>query len=429
MFRWRAVKLLSLLAGLTKRDPHAIIAIDVDPGQPVHVSRSELWRRTLQLRADLATAGVGRGDGVAVWLPNWSHLLDWHVAAASLGAHVVGLGPDTPAGDAARVIERARPRVVAIAPRFRDLDPAGRLRDALAQGGTPVPAVAVVAGPHNRPPIDPSPWDFGGGAWLPSATTAGMPMPVTKGDELAVAFGPDLAAHRESAIVRHALSAAEAIGIRDDDLVACAEPLTSAFGLGIALAALAGGATCLLEPSCDDEDTLLDDMARFGATQLAAGDDVVLRLADAFDARRRELGTWRWLGIAAVLGRAQEAATWAEKEFGITVSGVYGSAELLAPVAVWPQGHPAPDRWQPGGLPVSPQIEVRVADPVSGLPVPDGTQGELQFRGFTVAEAHLGAASTGSERTGEDWLRTGDLGVRTDDGGFHHLGRIAGSTL
>jgi hypothetical protein len=52
------VNLLSLLAGLTRHDPHAIIAIDADPDQPQHVSRAELWRHTLQLRADLATAGA-----------------------------------------------------------------------------------------------------------------------------------------------------------------------------------------------------------------------------------------------------------------------------------------------------------------------------------------------------------------------------------
>jgi fatty-acyl-CoA synthase len=87
------VNLLSLLAGQTKSDPHAIIAIDADPDQPQHVSRAELWRRTLQLRADLATAGVGRGDGVLVALPAWSSTLEWYIAVASLGAYVVGVDP------------------------------------------------------------------------------------------------------------------------------------------------------------------------------------------------------------------------------------------------------------------------------------------------------------------------------------------------
>ncbi|PXY30838.1 AMP-binding protein [Prauserella flavalba] len=418
------MNLLSLLAGLTKRDPHALIAIDADPGQPVHVSRSELWRRTLQLRADLATAGVGRGDGVVAWLPNWSDVLDWHIAAASLGAHVVGLDPRTEPDAAASVLGRARPRVVAL-PAGEDGDGlVAALREAVAAAEAPVPAVAVIAGPNGRAPIDPSPWDVGGGAWLPSATTAGMPMPKTSGDELAVAFAPGLAAHRESAIVRHSLAVAEALGIRDNDLMACTRPLTGVPGFCFAFAALAGGAGCLLEPGCD-EDTLLDDMARFGATQLVADDGTARRLADAWHRRHRALPTWRWLGVLGATGGDPEAAGWAEKELGVVSTGVYGSADVLVPPALWPGDAPAPARWHAGGRPVSPEVEVRVTDPVSGRPLPGGEQGELQFRGYGVADAYLGHPEHGPPRlTGDGWFATGDLGVLTGDGAFRCLGRV-----
>ncbi|MBK1788778.1 AMP-binding protein [Prauserella cavernicola] len=417
------MNLLSLLAGLTKRDPHALIAIDADPGLPVHVSRSELWRRTLQLRADLATAGVGRGDGVAVWLPNWSVLLDWHIAAASLGAHVVGLDPRSPADAIAPVLGRTRPRVVALATGLGH-DLVEPLRQAVATSGAPVPAVSVVAGPHRRQPIDPSPWDVGGGAWLPSATTAGMPMPQTRGDELAVAFAPGLAAYRESVVVRHAQAAAAALGIRDDDLVACSQPITTVPGFGLAVAALAGGAGCLLEPGCD-EDTLLDDMARFGATHLAVDDGTAHRLAEAWRRRHRDLPTWRWFGVTGAPEGAPEASGWAEKEFGVTSTGVHGSSEVLLPAAVWPDDAPTPRRWQPGGRPVSPELEVRVADPVSGQALPPGEQGELQFRGQGVVDAVLGSPEPAAPSlTADGWFPTGSLGVLTEDGGFRSLGGV-----
>lgn len=437
------MNLLSLLAGLTKSDPHATALIDVDPDQPAYLSRAELWRRTLQLRADLATSGVGRGDAVVVWLPNWSDVLDWHIATASLGAHAVGLDPRCDADDVARVLERAQPRVVALAYRagpagIRATDATALLRDALARTQARTPAVAVVTGPRGIPPIDPSPCDVGGGAWLPSAATAGMPMPVTGGDELAVAFTPSLAAHRESAVVRHARATARAIGIRADDALVCARPLSDPLGLSAALAAVAGGATCLLAPAYSTQNgngkgadtgadltALFTAMTRLGATHLAAGDDLVLRFADTARGTPRSPSSWRWLGVTDVTGRTREAAAWAEREFGVVATGVYGSADVLAPAGSWPSSTGTADRWEPGGWPVSPDIEVRAVDVTSREPVPAGEQGELQFRGYNVVDAYLGDPGADAGRLTEDgWFATGDLGVLTADGGFRALGRV-----
>ncbi|MFC4000957.1 AMP-binding protein [Prauserella oleivorans] len=414
------MNLLSLLAGLTKRDPHAIIAIDADPAQPVHVSRSELWRRTLQLRADLATAGVGRGDGVALWLPNWSDVLVWHIATASLGAYAVGLGAATPAADVARVVEQVRPRVVAAAHDARGLDLAGRLREVVtgSEGLDVIPAVAVVAGPHGKPPIDPSPWDIGGGAWLPSATTAGMPMPRTTGDEPAVAFEPALGVHRESVLVAHATGTARALGVRENDLLLCTQPVTGPLGLGFALAAVAGEGTCLLDPALD-ETTLLGDLARFEATHLATDEQTATRLAETCHDHPCTLPALRWVGVANAA--TPDAAGRAEKELGVPASAFYAPGEVLAPAALWPSEHATPARWHSGGLPVEPGLEVRVVDPLSNTPMPAGEQGMLQLRGPGVPEQRLGKAGE-PPVTGDGWFSTGDLAIRTTEGELRYLG-------
>lgn len=424
---WPPVNLLSLLSDLTKRDPHAIIAIDVDPDRPAHVSRAELWRRTLQLRADLATAGVGRGDAVLVCLPNSSAWLDWHVAAASLGAHVVGLPPHCEAAEVTQVLQRARPRVAALPHGL----PGSRLPELLREattGGLAPPAVAVVAGPHGEPPVDPSGYDVGGGAWLPSAATAGMPMPVTSGDELAVAFAPSLAAHLESSLVRLAVDSARAIGLRHDDVLVCAEPLSSPLGLGAALAAVAGEATCLFEPTLEAAN-LLAALSRFAATHLAAGGESVSRLARKWhDTARppKAPESWRWLGVALDTPDMAEFAHRVEEELGVTVSGLYGSAEVLSPVALWPPDSAAPRRWSAGGLPVSRDIEVRVVDPDSGRPLPPGETGELRFRGYCVVDHYLGEQAGPARRVTEDgWLATGERGALLGHGEFRRDGRIA----
>lgn len=406
------MNLLSLLSGLTKHDPHAIIAIDADPVQPAHVSRSELWRRTLQLRADLATAGVGRGDVVAVCLPNWSDLLGWQLATASLGACALGLDPAAPIGDLADAVTEARPRVLAL-----DRNVPAALTDRLRAGGAaspgdPPPAVSVVSGPWSEPPVDPSPWDLGGGAWQPSAATAGMPMPATSGDEPAVAFAPGLARYRESVVVRHATSTAAALGLGDGDLVVCTRPATRPIAWSFVLAALAGGATYLFDPHLD-EATLPGELARFGATHLAADEGTALRLAKSCHAQGRDaaasLPALRWVGIAnATTADAAQSLD----ELGVPARGFYAPAGVLAPFAVWETDRSTADRWLGGGHPVCADVDIRVTDPGTGEIVTTGETGLIELRGACVPEARSDAGDTSHS----EWYATGDRGALTSDG-------------
>ena len=433
--------LAALLAGLTSARPEAVAAIDAHPDSPVLIRRIDLWRRTLALRAGLERAGVRRGSCVAVWLPNWSDALSWQFAAASLGAHVIGVNTRYNVGEVTHLLSRARPAVVAVAHGFHGLDLAGRLRRAVAQSGAPAPSVAVVAGPHGTAPAGPeglSGYDMGAGAWVPGepagdAGDAPVP-PQGDGSDLAVAFTtsgstgmPKLAAHRESAVVAHAAADAAAIGFRDGDVMVCALPLAGTFGFSTAMAALAGGAACLLEPVFG-EDLVLADMARWHATHLVGGDDMVARLAAAWQRRpygAQGLPDWRWMGIADFTGRAQELAAWAQREFGTLTTGVYGSSEVFALAALWPDDEPVPRRWHAGGRLVTPGTEARIADPDSGRPLPPGQQGELQVRGPIVTDTYLGDPGAASRAfTGDGWFRTGDLAGIDADGGITYICRM-----
>jgi fatty-acyl-CoA synthase len=235
------------------------------------------------------------------------------------------------------------------------------------------------------------------------------------GDELAVAFttsgstgAPKLAAHKASAVVEHAHRDAEAIGIRPGDVVLCALPLSGVFGFSTAMAAIAGGGTCLLEPVFDER-AVLADMARWRVTHVVGGDDMVGRLAGSW--RGEDLSSWRWLGLADFAGRAREVAEWALREFGTRTSGVYGSSEVFALTALWPPEEPPPRRWRGGGRLVSPRMEARVVD------------GELQMRGPNVVDAYLGDPEA-NPFTADGWFRTGDLAEIDDDGAITFICRM-----
>jgi len=395
---------VTLLSLLTDRDPDSVAAIDAD----VPVTTRELLRRTLTLRADLAAAGIVPGDCVAVWLPNWSEALSWQFATASLGAHVIGVNTRYNVDEVTHVLARARPKVVALARDFHGLDLAGRLRAAVERSGVSPVVVPVTRG---------------------TGDVRDEPLPEPVPDALAVAFttsgstgAPKLAAHTASAVAGHARADAAAIGIRPGDVVLCALPLSGVFGFNTAMAALAAGATCLLEPVFDPA-AVLAAMVRERVTHVVGGDDMVGRLADAW--RGADLSAWRWLGIADFQGRTRELAEWARREFGTLTSGVYGSSEVFALTTLWPQDEPVPRRWQGGGRPVSPRIEARAADPVTGQPVPDGEQGELQLRGPNVVDAYLGDTDAAARAfTDDGWFRTGDLAEIDADGGIRYVCRM-----
>jgi acyl-CoA synthetase (AMP-forming)/AMP-acid ligase II len=69
-------------------------------------------------------------------------------------------------------------------------------------------------------------------------------------------------------------------------------------------------------------------------------------------------------------------------------------------------------------------ISVRIAD-AGDRPLADGERGEIQVRGYTTTPGYVDDdAATARLYTDDGWLRTGDLGRRTDEGYLQILGRL-----
>ncbi|GAB2963689.1 AMP-binding protein [Amycolatopsis acidiphila] len=431
--------LVDLLTEVVAADPGAVVVIDTH-GSPRRTTRGEFWRRTVALRDDLRARGVGRGDCLGVWLPNWSGSLVWQFAAAALGAHVIGINTRYGVADVAHVLAKAQPKVVAVAHEFLGLDLAGRLRAAVTEADCLPPSVAVISAPGAAPAADEAlpAYDVGAGAWVPSPPSAELDLGALSGapDEMAVAFTtsgstgrPKLAAHRSSAVARHARAVAEAGGWDETSVSLIVLPLSGVFGFVPALAAIAGGGAVLLEPSFDPA-LVLRHMEEFAVSHLAGADDISGRLMAAWRARPADLKAWRRLLIGDFYGNSMQVSAWAESETGTPVFGIYGSSEVFALTAFWREHDPAPARWRGGGRPVSAGIEVRAVDPFSGEPATGDEPGELQFRGYHVVDTYLGDADGAIRRgsfTDDGWFRSGDLGTVRPDGSFHYLCRMGDS--
>lgn len=239
----RPADLPDLVGRLARRDPDVVAVHERSPGGLVALTRGELWRRVCALAEELREHGIGAGDAIAVWLPNWSDALVWQCAAAARGAHVVGINTRYGVEEVTHVLTTARPRLVALAHDFHGLDLPGRPRAAVEASGVE-PEVVLVPGPGAPAPA------VVGNAWTPTRTDGPEPAP---SDPDALAFTtsgstglPKLAGHTGAGVLAHGVADAAALGLVEGDVVLGALPLPGVFGYNAVVAGLAAGRVALV---------------------------------------------------------------------------------------------------------------------------------------------------------------------------------------
>lgn len=400
------------------------------PSRPVgSLTYAELETRSRQVAAGLARLGLARGDRLGVWLPT---LPEWFVllfAAARLGLVVVAVNPRYRSKELVDVLGTAGAAAVVVPTSFVGVDYPALLADVVPL----LPALrhVVLVDPAGRPvalPVaGPLPHPIGFDRLLgeQEIVDAGP-----SGADLVVIFttsgttsSPKLAAHTQQAVARHASSVAEAFDLHPGDVSAIALPMAGVFGFSSALGALAGGATCLLQPIFSAE-PLARWLAEGRVTHLNAADNMLSAVLQALPADRSRL-RWRDGAFASFSGGGIELVRQAERQTGVRLSGLYGASEVFALAARWSPDLPAADRARPGGVPISRDIDVRVVDPGTGQVLPPGVPGELQLRGYNVCrEYYANPGATAAARTEDGWFRSGDLGHTLAGGGFVYLSRL-----
>ena len=160
--------LYDALAVRTAANPQAPLFLEPVGGVYTPLSRVDFLAETDRFTALLRRNGIGDGDCVATWLPNWSSAVAWQFAAAAVGAHVIGINTRYNVAEVAHVFRKARPRLVVMAHDFQRLDLLGKAKAALAEAGLrPAPAVVPQAGPGCGAPANPAAYDVGGGVLRP----------------------------------------------------------------------------------------------------------------------------------------------------------------------------------------------------------------------------------------------------------------------
>ena len=390
--------------------------VDEDRGSKVAVrcggssySYADIKTASEEVATGLRTLGVRPEERVAVVMLDSVEMIAAFLGAMRIGAIPVLANPLLPGRNLGVIVADARARVVLISG-----ERAQSLTDIMT--GAPEVTHAVTTfgddGTHRWSDLSVSgdnaepyaTWSDSPGFWLCTSGTTGMP-------KLAMHTHGDL---RDS----YETYATDVLGITADDRCYSVGPMFHAYGLGNSLTfPFAAGATSIIEPTRPPTPHLVGDVVTAEKPTLffciptfyAALNNSDL-VDDAFTSVR--------LGISAAEPLPAETFTRFKNRFGVSVLDGIGSTEMLH---IYLSN--TPDHLRPGtsGVPVA-GYDIRVVDD-EGLDVDANEPGQLIVRGASAATGYWCRSEQTRRTFVGQWIRTGDLYFRSEDGFHTYLGR------
>lgn len=416
------------LAGFLDRQaaerPDTVALLDRDRPLGFRALAEEAGR----LAGSLASLGVGQGDRVALWLPNLPAWLATFFACGRLGAIAVSVNTRFRSHEVADIVGRAGCKAIVFWPGFRGIDFAGILGDCdpAALGSLEHVVVyregdeAVPSFVQGRPAVGYRELVEGGSA-IPDAGSpeAGCIIFTTSGTTRA----PKFVLHDQRTVLRHAADVARGFGYDAPDArVLVTAPLCGVFGFTNAMGALAAGAPLVMYPTFDAAESA-QAVLRHRITHTHASDEMIGRMLAAVPGSPA-FPSVRFFGYAAFSPAYADLPRQA-LERGLTLVGLYGMSEVHALCARQSETAPIERRWLAGGNFVAPEGRVRARDPETGAIQPHGVAGELELKVPSCMVGYFGdEGATRAAFTDDGYLRTGDLGYSTEDGGFVFLARL-----
>ncbi len=376
------------------------------------ITYAELPRLVDRVAASLCRLGLRKGDVCAIFSPNTLEYPITVLALARLGVIVTTASPLCTCEDLRKQFTDSQPRFLFTSPAVRETAnaiaaayPFERVFSyAPMDGASPFDALLDGDGP--APDVEIAPSDI---VALPySSGTTGL----AKGVMLS---------HRN--IVANVLQVQSGGHLIDgqDTLIAFL-PFFHIYGLCvIMMVGLRYGATLVVMPRFE-LDAYLNLLERYRATMLHVVPPIVLALAKSPAVETRDFSSVRKLFSGAAPLGAEVTAQCCSRVKAVLQQG-YGMTES-SPATHVSSDDPAKSKPGSIGVPV-PNTECRVVDPVTGMDVDAGVDGEIWIRGPQVMQGYLHRPlETRATVDVDGWLHTGDIGHADADGDFFIVDRL-----
>ena len=375
------------------------------------VTYAELERSIRALAAGLAERGFGKGDTLAVFMPNVPEYAILFHGAASAGGRCTTANPLYTAHELAHQLTDSGARMLVTVPPFLDTareaaEEAG-IGDQVfvlgeGEGATPFAELLGDPGAAPEPEIDP----MADLAVIPySSGTTGLPK------------GVMLSHHN---LVSNLCQMQASLSINNDDTLIGCLPFFHIYGMTVIMnQGLRNGATIVTMPRFD-LDQFLCLLEEHGVTRTYVVPPIAVALAKHPAIDDHDLSAVRTIMSGAAPLGAELAEKVAERIECDVIQG-YGMTETSPVTHVI-----RPENNKPGSIgPAIPNTECRLVDPETGEDVGEGERGELWVRGPQVMQGYLNnEEATANTVDSDGWLHTGDIAVIDSDGFFEIVDRL-----
>jgi len=381
----------------------------VDGPSGREITGAQFKRAVEGLAAGLSERGIGRGDVVALYLPNLpEYAVAFHGVCAA-GATNTTANPLYTARELEHQLSDSGARIlITVAPFLEAAREAAAGADAdevfvvgEAEGATPFTELIRDPADAPSPVIDPAE-DL---AVLPySSGTTGLPKGV-------------MLTHRN--LVANLIQTQAALPTSPDDVLIAVLPFFHIYGQTVIMnLGLRSGARIVTMPRFD-LDQFLGLIERHRVTKAYVVPPIALALAKHPAVDGRDLSSLDLImSGAAPLGAA--LADQVAERVGCPVMQGYGLTETSPVTHLVPPGE-SEGRGGKIGMPL-PDTEARIVDPESGE---DAGRGELWIRGPQVMRGYLNNPEATAETIDDDgWLHTGDVAEVDDAGQFEIVDRL-----
>ncbi len=358
------------------------------------------------------TARFAPGERVAVWAPNLPEWVILEYAAAMAGLVLVTVNPAYRPAELAYVLNQSGAAGIFLVPEFRS--PMAAFLDEVRPG---VPSLREV--------LFFTDWgDFLAGA--PEAAE----LPEVGPDDIAqiqytsgtTGFPKGAELHHRG-LTNNARFYAERIGLQPGEVYVNPMPLFHTAGCAMGVLGAAQRLAVHVPVLAFDPGLVLDLCESERAAMLVGVPTMLIAMLGLPGLDRRDLSALR----VAVSGGAPvpaELVRSTEERLDVRFSIVFGTTECSPLVTQVKLDDSADDRAGTLGSPL-PHTEVKIADIVTGVPVPVGQVGELCARGYLVMRGyHDAPEATAAAIDADGWYHTGDLASIDARGYLRIEGRI-----
>lgn len=379
----------------------------------------------------LQALGLQRGDKISIWMPNSPEFLFLWFGAAQIGLIAVLLNTRLRLEEAKYQITQSDSRAIVVPGdgAFRDflgdvLMMSGDPADGLSGGpDMPVLEFVIATGPVAKAPATLLQWDE-----LDAPLDIPLRYEVDPDSPAMIAYSSGTTALPKGVMLSHAVwRKAADHGARfyqtpEDKLYLCVPLFSILSTVNGVMTFWIGGSSVVLEDQFDAR-RLLSSVASEKCTAIYLLPIMINRMLEQPDFASFDISCLR-TGI--LLTTDPDVYMTAIEKLGIDgVITSYGMTETSSACTRTWSDDPLDVRLNTHGKPL-PDIEVRIADPVTNEELPPGQIGEVQVRGYnTMLGYYKKPEETARAFTEDHWYKTGDAGEMNKDGYMRFISRLA----